>query len=192
MKNFKKKIVALGLGLSVMVSSMMSMGASAATGYSWGPQYFTPDTGSFWANSRLVEVWNLKWNYQDLVALSNKQAEEGLDLTVEYEFRPEADSHSIWASVRSFTSNLPSAFYELQVFDHDDISIGSRKVTNCSTITTYYGDLGTNPADSASVVTRNYMFESELGKWMLVDSLPLAYERYKNGATCTFDTTYTW
>lgn len=50
MKKLKKKIAALGVGLSLMVSALASMSASAAASYAnWRP-YYAPMSGTFYAS----------------------------------------------------------------------------------------------------------------------------------------------
>ena len=206
MKNLKKRLVALGLGLATMASSVMSVSASA---YPWEPVdwpgAYTPSTGRFFANSSLVRVTDLYWPASDINNASGVPLKQG----IEFEFRPQENVqqrpngfHDIWKSNTSNTSNLPDAYFEFQPVDDDtdDVAICCGNTNYLVTHISYYGymNLEKQPSFNSSTALP-YTFESELGRYIPLvsdikdDYVPLKGATYLDGGNnVVFGTEYSW
>ncbi len=194
MKNLKKKIVAFGLGLATMASSVMSMSASAAAKYeNWRPTY-APTSGTFYASKSAVIVQDLCWTSSQLSEFSNYT----LRHTEEFEFRPNKPAKEVWNGATTANSNLPRAYFEDD--DENDVTIGCGDVSQIRSGTACYGTMGLN---TASAFTEDeptyYTFEAELCEYVPVateikdDYLPLKYSRYRDWINrATFGQDYNW
>jgi hypothetical protein len=186
---------AIAIITSILLIYLLSVSATAATGYSWGPHDFTPYSGSFIALNNYVSALNMRWSASQVTIWGLAQSAATMsDLTTEYEFRPIGyNPHQIWSSGSiSFASNMPSAYYEFQPYDEDDIAVCSGWAAGYNDSTYYYGSMYLTAASGASS-TAQYIFESEYGmKFPIVsDSLPSAYEQYTLQTTY-MGTNYNW
>lgn len=187
MKNFKKKIVALGAGLSVMVSTVMSMGASAATPDAW-PAFYVPYSGTCYASAGSVRVNDLKWSASQLEQIKQQQLINPgfyIPVSMELEFRTvnsagvAVDTHDIWKSKDgALLTNMPNASFEFQWYDPDGVTfviptIGAGIFADQS----YYANQTMTPTTSSSGSNMYYIFECELGDWFVIDSLPIRYSQ---------------
>lgn len=153
MKNLKKKLAALGVGLAVMASSATAISASAWTKVEW-PGFYTPKVGNFTASVSRVQVTNMRWTSDQTTAFNPPlQPTPNTEQNgVEFEFRPKqvegADGvkrytpHDIWSNKTSETSNLPMAYFEFQPYDDDDIAICCGDLKFIEAEKTYYGTMG--------------------------------------------------
>ncbi len=197
MKNLKKKIVALGLCLATMASSMASMSASAAAKYeNWRPTY-APISGTFYASKSAVIVQDLCWDSSQLSELSGFL----LRHTEEFEFRPSIAATSVWNGATTTDSNLPRAYFEGDDpnEDSDDATIGCGDVSQIRSGTAYYGVMGLNTASGFTNNKLTYNFEAELCEHVpgasefLDDYLPLKYSRFRDwDNVATFGEDYSW
>lgn len=192
MKKLKKKVAALGVGLSLMVSAVASMSASAATYVNWRPSY-APTSGTFYASKTAVIV-------QDLVWTSSQVTEFGkyiLRRTEEFEFRPYDPARSVWNGSTTTNSNLPRVYYEDD--DPDDVTIGCGDVSQLRSGTAYYATMGLRTAAGFTDNAHPYTFEAELCEYIPLaseikdDYLPLEYSRYRDKLNnVTFGNDYNW
>jgi len=193
MKSLKKKIVALGLGLATMASSVMSMSASAAAEYkNWRPNY-APISGTFYASKSAVIVQDLCWDASQVSDLSDFR----LRHTEEFEFRPSKPAEEVWNGSTTTNSNLPRAYFEDD--DPDDVTIGCGDVSQLRSGTAYYGTMGLNTAPGFTNNKLTYNFEAELCEYIpgasefLNDYLPLEYSRFRDWDNeATFGEDYSW
>ena len=181
----------------VVLAVSLSVTVLAATQYNWGPQDFTPYTGSFIARDDLVSAFDMKWTNTQVsnFELGQSSMSPLSWLTTEYEFRPVGYTpQQLWenGSERLF-SNMPSAYYEFQAYDTDDIAVCSGYAAGYEANTYYYGHLYFDETTSIPSSSTRYIFESEYG--MTVpgsdDSLPSAYEQYDLSNTY-LNTYYSW
>lgn len=197
-KKHLSKTIALCLCL-VMLSTVMIIPASAATEYTWGPHYWTPEKGSFRASTTIASAYGLQWTSDQIAIIKRDQAMTNYwHYGTEFEFRPidsngnSINPHSIWSAETSFSTNLPAAYYEFQDDDPDDIAVCNRFDAAITPNATYYAHLYLKPVSGASNSTR-YIFESEYGMSFvgLTDALPTSYEQYTLSATY-FGNIYHW
>lgn len=186
MKSLKKKLAALGVGLAVMASSVVSMSASAWSYENWRA-WFAPYTGTAYAFGTSVQVMNMQWNSTQIANFMGLLPTSfGALYGLEFEFSPDVEDKSlIWDSKRSHSSNLPQAYSECQWYDPDDVTIGTRDIKCLTAETSYYGYLylnqGTTPTSG-----RKYRFSVEFGEgfppFNLIDYLPIYETYYENSA----------
>lgn len=198
MRKLKKRLAALGVSLAVMATSMMSLGASAYTYYDdWGPRYFTPQSGEFYALDSGVCVRKLYWSEASIRRIQQEQmAQDYIPqyYTSEFEFRPK-DYHpyQIWSSFKSFSSNMPSAYKECE-FElwGNDVTIGCKRTAQSIAGKEYYGYLNFNELSNPPFYPL-YTFESEYGlnPTNSEDSIPQYSEVYNLGTTM-FNNIYSW
>jgi len=142
----KSKIAALAAA-AMMATSALSMSASAITWADWGDNFFTPNSGSFYASNTQVFVKDLRWSADNLENIRRQQTAATSVYwgfyTAEFEFRPVGTTApAVWEKALDLYSNLPSYFSEpevgKEVTDPDDVTIGCGKVSECSSSTSYY------------------------------------------------------
>lgn len=185
MRKLKKRLAALGVGLAVMATSMMSMGASAWSYENWRAR-FAPYTGTAYAFGANVQLMNMQWNSTQIANFMGLlPTSYGALYGLEFEFTPDIDKNLIWDSKRSHSSNLPQVYSECQWYDHDDVTIGTRDAKALVAENSYYGYLYLNQG-TTSTTGRKYRFSIELGEgfppFNLIDYLPLYETYYENNA----------
>jgi len=196
MKHLKKKLAALGIGLAVAASSAVSMTASAVwpTQVNWpgyndpslNKEFYLPYTGSFYASTYMVEVRDLKWDEYDVEIFSAANDVYSDPAGIEFEFRPRVGKDAVWSSKGVTSSNFPSVYYEFQLFDRNDVSIGFGDVRDIEAGVSYYArmSLEKNPSFSGATGTQlDYTFEAEYGRkiWPTEEYDPNYYTVYNNG-----------
>lgn len=193
MKNLKKKLVALGLGLATMASSAMSVSASALE-YDYWSAYYVPYTGSFYADSTVVRVSGLKWTSSQMEAVGEAYPDV-ICPSIEFEIRPATpttNTKNIWGSKNgALSSNIPSAGFEFQLLDFNDVSFVIPNINNCEPEQSYYATQKLNPREGGYTDV-TYDFECELGRYYFVvgESYPLRCATYPK--TASFGRWYSW
>lgn len=175
-----------------MATSALSMSASAATKVEWGDNFFTPNSGSFYASNTQVFVKDLKWSTKNIAGVVRQQRAMSSVrwgfYAAEFEFRPVGTSApSVWQKALDLYSNLPEYYSEPAegeaVTDPNDVSIGCRKLAECDSGQTYYGYLSLAPTNSAPQ-SGTFVFETEydwhvpLASDISGDTFPLQYAPY--------------
>lgn len=188
---------------SVLCSLLTTTCLAAATWYPWGPQYFTPHTGTIGASSTMFEVDNLRWTQEQITQIDTAG---GIGYkSLELECRPFAgttavDPHTLWNNSNvSFESNLPHCSFEFQDSDCDDIAIACNRLVEVEADTPYYGRATLTPKTGATFGDKKALFESEFGRYVGVDSYPIAYEQVFNQTSdsnplhaAAFGSYYSW
>lgn len=196
MRNLKKKLVALGLALATMASSVMSMSAFASTagtlnfpdpgiddGRDWG-MYYVPYSGGCYAGDGFASVQSLKWGSTQLQAISARYPD--MTVSYEFEFRPvdsngaTIDPHTIWSKKSgAISSNFPNASFEFQLLDTDDVTIVFPDISKAEADTVYYATQNLISKENRPTDI-SYDFEIELGQKLPIisDSWPLRYTKY--------------
>lgn len=205
MRKLKKRLASFGVGLTMLVASVMPPSASAVSTIPW-PGAFTPQNGSFFATSTVVSVRDLRWSLSQVLTfnppLNPTQEINGL----EFEFRPQPDkiarpngTHDIWARATDQVSNLPVFYCEFQPDDYDDVAVCCGDLRVLSSSTTYYGHMFMEKKPSFTIAHLPYTFESEYGTWVGIpsiieqDYLPVLCATYLNGEyNVTFGGVYSW
>jgi len=194
MKNFKKKIAALGLAVATVASSVMSVSASAWERVDW-PGFYTPQSGKFFASGSVVQVTNMRWSANQISEFSDNILKHG----IEFEFRPSLNPHNVWSGVVSSSSNLPEAYFEFQPDDDDDIAVCCGQVKGIQNGAVYYGVMSLTKQPGFTTTNLPYTFESEYGKWVPVasnikdDYWPLYGATYNDGGNnVLFGQSYSW
>lgn len=176
MKNFKKKIAALGLAVATVASSVMSVSASALE-YDYWPAYYVPYRCDFYADTNVVRVQNVKWTSSQIEAIKSRNPLVPSP-SIELEFRPAsptANPHEIWDSVDgALSTNMPNGHFEFQDDDYDDVTVSIRNVKDCTPEQGYYATQKMNPK-VGGYTDVTYDFACELGTYSHLkgDSLPL-------------------
>lgn len=186
----KKLSVILVLAI---VFSLLSLTASAATQDPWGPHYYTPQHGEAGAFSWGVAAINCTWSAEQVEDWYWRQNGNPLSYSLEIEFRPNTAPIKLWdkPSKEDFVSNFPAAYYQFEDGENeDDVSVCSAAISAFDQYTSYYGIIWLDPKENVSFSNRPVTIESELGLWLLFDSLPLNYEQYP-GPTY-FGNYYSW
>jgi len=186
MRKLKKRLAALGIGMTVLAASVMSMSASAVNYTSWW-NFYTPRVGEFSASTTLLSVTDIRWTIDQQSGLCLVLGDSAPKASVEFEFRPVSpmdDPHDIWEKKGSDypISNLPDAYCEFQWWDHNDVTLGCGRFYSCLPGTTYYAYQSMVPLSGAPT-NEQYIFECEVGADMGVDSLPLYCAEYPYGTT---------
>ncbi len=197
MKNIKKKIAALSLGLATMASSVMSINASAIwpTNVDW-PGFYTPYTGKFYASTTAVKVSDFSWSSAQTDSFASTTLRYGL----EFEFRPNGvTKDDVWSEHLSEATNMPTAFFEFQASDPDDIAIGCGQLSAVWAGNVYYASMSLRKNPSFNQTNLAYTFESEYGRWVpivssvLQDFDPINYAVYLDSYNnVNFGRTYSW
>lgn len=191
----KARRIKLALTLT-LVSAMLTTTCLAATWYAWGPQFFTPYTGSVGAFSTYFSASELKWTSEqisDIIA----DWPVGWE-TLEIECRPYSnnagqDTTSVSPSLLwdyqgtdhpDIMTNLPDGYGEFQSDDPDDIAIVCGRLGEVEAEEEYYGEFELEPKNGITFTNRRVLFESEYGVFFAdiayEDSLPLKYEQLFN------------
>lgn len=203
MRNLKKKLAALVLGLATMASSVMSMSASALTYDDWVDGEYKPLTGRFYADNSQVSVANLTWYGPDFgTTLTKYPDDEYWWHSIEFEFRPQLNTNGvetkndIWGETTTVSSTFPYAYriFENQSTDPDDVSVGCKRISALNAGQAYSARMYMN-TDPGAPTTHNYTFEVELGIMPANgnDSLPLRCVRYGDSVNnVSFGNVYTW
>ena len=200
------------ISATVVLALALAITASAATWHSWGPQYFTPYTGTMGAFDDGVKASDMMWSSDDITSIKNAG---GVGFkTLEFECRPysnnpgsettSVDPNNIWYNNDnqiSFMSNYPSAYYEFQSNDPDDVAICVGRAADLVAETSYYGTLSLELKPGITTANRRVLLESEFGRQLVVgDSIPTDYEQVFNrssdsdveAADTYFEKTYEW
>lgn len=192
----KPKKTAFVFVLILSLSIFLLIPVFAATQDPWGPNWYTPYSGSMKAASGYVEAKDLYWSSSSLSTFATLQAGTSWFLVTEYEFRPNS-GHPIdyWQnpSTSDYFSNFPSAYYEFEggTSDSDnDIAVCCGHVNGCYTSTAYYGRIYLNSQPGANFSSNTLQLESEYGIYILFDALPSNYELWQTSAN--FNTDYPW
>lgn len=183
MRKLKKRLAALGVGLAVMATSVMSMGASAESvsddKWTEWPAYFVPYKGEFYADTTVVCVRNIKWSHTQKTAIADRNP--NVWTSMEFEFRPQTptkDPHNIWSGTNgAMLTNIPGGSFEFQLWDRNDVTVVFPNLSNCVPETSYYATQAMTPQTNGATNV-SYIFECELGRYGLVDSTPIAYSEY--------------
>lgn len=204
MRKIKKKLAAIAMGLAFMATLATSLTASAYTYYGdWGPRYFTPQSGSFYASEYGVRVTDMYWSYASIRRIQQEQMQVEYipaKYTAEFEFRPKTSGgetlrpNQIWSSYKSFSSNMPFAYseYELGYIFANDVTIGCGCIAQSTAGKAYYGYLNLNKAASPPSGSY-YEFNSEYGLLPGTASDPTPYyDEFYNLSKTFFNTTYSW
>lgn len=163
----------------VLLLSVFSVNASAATLDTWGPQSYTPYTAEMGAFSWGVAIINSHWSSSQVSTWSLAQQGSTFFLSTEYEFRPGTTPISLWyePSSSDFSCNFPGAYYEFEeTSSGDDVSVCSSWAAGYDSTTSYYGVIWLDPQPGANFTNRAVTLESEYGMYFAGDSLPLRYE----------------
>jgi len=190
MRKLKKRLAALGIGMTVLATSAMSMSASAVNYTSWW-NFYTPRVGEFSASTTLLSVTDIRWTVDQQSALCLVLGDSAPKASVEFEFRPidpskenpHVNPHTIWEKANGNPiSNLPDVHFEFQRGDPDDVSIACNNFYSCIPGVTYYAYQSMTPLPGAPT-NHQYIFECEVGAFMGIDSLPLYCSEYPYGNT---------
>lgn len=185
---FKKRIFKTIIILAVLIICMANV-VSAATYDTWGPQWYTPYDAYVRADTNYFKGYNLQWSSTSIANYAAILINTFTVCNWELECRPNSGSpDDYWNGYSSFSSNLPSAYYEYEG-DGDDVSVGCASCASLSVGTAYYGTLFMN---TKAPVLSSYTIESEYGHWvgLLGDGIPQRYEWFKTNAA--EGTTYGW
>jgi hypothetical protein len=169
--------------------------AHAAVEDPWGPQIYTPYTGSMQAHSTAARAFALKWTSSQVNTWYYAQQAATMVLVTEYEIRPvTGNPDTYWDSSNcTYASNFPSAYYEYESgtsASANDVAVCCGYAAGFDSTTSYYGSLTLSARSGASYTNKLLVFESEYGMYFSGDALPLQYEIFKNNAL--FNPTYSW
>lgn len=193
MKNLRKKIVALGLGLAAMASSVMSLSASALEYDPVWQSYYVPYRGDFYADSSVVRVQNLKWTASQMEDIKDRNPLVPSP-SIELEFRPASpvnDPHEIWAGKSTLSTNIPNGKFEFQADDYDDVTVVIPNIKSCTPEQGYYATQTMIPK-SGGYTNVTYNFACELGSRSSIanDSWPIRKSFFSQ--TASFGHWYGW
>lgn len=180
----------------ILVAVVLSTTCFAAEWLPWGPNHFTPYTGSIGAFSTHYSVSDLRWTKEQILDI---KSDPGIGWkSLELECRPysnnagqdttQVSAGALWeyqgTDHPDIMTNLPNGYGEFQKKDPDDIAIVCVKLATVEPEVEYYGEMELDPKSGITFTNRRVLFESEYGRHpgeaIYDDSLPLKYEQLFN------------
>ena len=180
----------------MLVAVALSTTCFAAEWLPWGPNHFTPYTGSIGAFSTYYSVSDLRWTEDQIREIGFDPGIGWKSLELEcrpYSNNPGQDTTQVSADALweyqgtdhlDIMTNLPNGYGEFQKNDPDDIAIVCVRLATIEPEEEYYGTIELDPKSGITFTNRRVLFESEYGRHpgegIYDDSLPLKYEQLFN------------